>query len=186
MYSNKYKNNYYIALIFNLHYIKGGVMTKYILPLFLFLSAAASSQIRIAILPFSNLDGNADYNRYCYDIQDSLTKAFEEVDAEKKFIEIISFDEVDNAMSDMNLDANTPNFDGEKWKVLEILECDRVISGTFRFVGGRFVINAYIYYPETRISDQDYQAKDIFKREEKIMEAVPVIVRRLSKAFIKD
>ncbi len=161
-------------------------MIRYIIPIFLIFNVALFSQIKIAILPFSNLDGNSDYNKYCYEIQDSLTKAFLEVDIEKKFIDVLSLEEVDNAMSDMNLDANAPNFDGQKWNVLEILKCDRVISGTFRVVGERFVINSYIYYPETRISDQTHQAKDIFKKEEKILEAIPVIVRKLSKAFIAD
>ena len=161
-------------------------MTKYIIPMFLFFSVVIYSQTKIAILPFSNLDGNADYNKYCYEIQDSLTKAFQKVDAENKFIDVLSLEEVDNAMIDLNLDANTPNFDGEKWKVLQILKCDRVISGTFRIVGERFVVNAYIYYPETKISDQTHQAKDIFKKEDKILEVIPVIVKRLSKAFITE
>lgn len=161
-------------------------MTKYIVSFFLFFSVTLFSQTKIAILPFSNLDGNGDYNKYCYELQDSLTKAFQEVDAEKKFIDVLSSEEVDNAMSDMNLDANSPNFDGDKWKVLEILKCDRVISGSFKVVGERFIINAYIYYPETRISDQTYQAKDIFKKEEKLLESVSVIVKRLSKAFISE
>ena len=161
-------------------------MTKYVITFFLFFSVVVCSQTKIAILPFSNLDGNADYNKYCYEIQDSLTKAFLNVDAEKKIIDVLSLEEVDNAMSDMNLDANAPNFDGEKWRVLEILQCDRVISGTFRVVGERFVVNAYIYYPATRVSDLVHQAKDIFKREDKILEVVPVITRRLSKAFITE
>jgi hypothetical protein len=161
-------------------------MAKYVVLIFLFFSVAIFSQIKIAVLPFSNLDGNIDYNKYCYDIQDSLTKAFQVLDPEKRHIEIVSLDEVNNAMIDLNLDANTPNFDGEKWKVLEILKCDRVISGTFRIVGERFLINSYIYYSETKISDQTYQAKDIFKKEDKIMDAVPLIVKKLSKAFIVE
>jgi len=161
-------------------------MIKYIIPFFLFSIVAIYPQMKIAILPFSNLDGNADYNIYCYDIQDSLTKAFEEADVDKKYINIVPLDVVNDAMSDLNLDANAPNFDGKKWEVLNVLECDRVISGTFRIVGERFVINSYIYYPETRISDQTFQAKDIFKKEDKILEAIPVIVKKLSKAFITE
>jgi hypothetical protein len=68
--------------------------------------------------------------------------------------------------------------------VLGNIECDKIISGTFRLAAKRFLVNSYIYCPETQVSDQEFQAKDIFKKEDKILEAVNTIVKQLSKAFI--
>jgi len=161
-------------------------MIRSITLIFLICSISTFAQTRIAILPFSNLDGNFDYNKYCYELQDSLTIAFSEVDPDNRHIIVIPASEVDEHLDDLNISADSPTFDVDKWKILEKLECDRVISGTFRIAANRFVINSYIYYPETLILDHDYQAKDIFKREDKILEAVSTIVRQLSKAFIKD
>ena len=47
-------------------------------------------------------------------------------------------------------------------------------------------INSYIYHPENQLTDPDYQAKDIFKKEDKILDAASIIAKRLSKAFIKE
>jgi len=154
--------------------------------LFYFSTLSIFGQLKIAILPFSNLDGNFDFNKYCYEIQDSLTKAFAEIDPNSKHIIVIPVSAVDDALSNLNIDANSPSFDVDKWKVLEELSCDRVISGTFRIAGNRFLINSYIYYPDTRLSDQQFQAKDIFKKEEKILESVATIVKQLSKAFMQE
>jgi TolB-like protein len=144
------------------------------------------SQTKIAVLPFSNLDGNFELNKWCYELQDSLTKAFQAFDPEQKNITVISAQEVIDALDELNVDANTPTFDSDKWKVVLDLKVDKIISGTFRITGNRFLINSYIYYPETQLSDPDFQAKDIFKKEDKVLEAVPTIVRQLSKAFVSE
>jgi TolB-like protein len=161
-------------------------MNKVIICILLFCSFSLFSQTKIAILPFSNLDGSFELNKYCYELQDSLTKAFEEIDPEHKYITVVSLDEVNEALSNNNVDANSPSFDSDKWKVIADLKVDRVISGTFRITAKRFLINSYIYYPDTQLSDPDYQAKDIFKKEEKILEAIPMIVKQLGKAFVPE
>lgn len=153
--------------------------------LFIF-SFSLFAQTRIAILPFSNLDGDYALNKWCYDLQDSLAKAFKELDPEEKEIVIIPADEINTALTNAGVEANSPTFDSDKWKIVPDLKIDKIISGTFRITAKRFLINSYIYYPETQLSDPDFQARDIFKKEEKIMEAIPMIVRQLSKAFIKE
>ena len=148
-----------------------------------FFSCLTFAKTKIAVLPFSNLDGNSDHNKYCYDLQDSLTKAFIEIDPDNEYIVVVPFEEVDELLNDYNIEANSPTFDTDKWKIKDDLGCDRIISGTFRIVANRFLINSYIYYPDTQITDMDFQAKDIFKKEDKILEAVPAIVKSLYKAF---
>jgi TolB-like protein len=168
-------------------YIRKSYKSCIFLPLFLLLLCSnwSFSQTKIAVLPFSNLDGNFDLNNWCYELQDSLTKAMKELDPEQKYIQIVSGEEVISALKSNNIEANSPTFDSDKWKIIPALKVDRVISGTFRITAKRFLINSYIYYPETQLSDPDFQAKDIFKKEDKILEAVSVIVKKLSKAFIQ-
>jgi TolB-like protein len=154
------------------------------MPILFFCSFSLSAQTKIAILPFSNLDGEYSLNKWCYELQDSLIKAFQAFDPEQKYVTVVPAEEVENALSDLNIDANSPTFDSDKWKVAPSLKAERIISGTFRVAANRFLINSYIYYPETQLSDPDFQARDIFKKEEKILESVSVIVRQLSKAFV--
>ena len=144
------------------------------------------SQIKIAVLPFSNLDGDYSLNKWCYELQDSLTKAMQEYDKEHKYFTVIPAEEVLTALKNKEIDANSPTFDTDKWDISSDLNVDRIISGTFRITAKRFLINSYIYYPETHLSDPDFQARDIFKKEDKIFDAVPIIVRQLSKAFVAE
>ncbi len=161
-------------------------MKKILLPIALFLcSITLAAQTKIAVLPFSNLGGDFALNEWCYKLQDSLSKAFQELDPDGKYYSIISADSVNNVLKQLNITADSPLFDSEKWNALSKLQVDKVISGTFRITAKRYLINAYIYYPETQLSDPDFQAKDIFKKEDRILEAVSIIVKRLSEAFIK-
>jgi hypothetical protein len=139
--------------------------------------------MKIAILPYSNLDGNFDLNQYCYQLQDSLTKAFDAIDPEHQKIVVIPVSTVNAALTAQGIDANTPTFDTDKWNIVPALQVDRIISGNFRITSKRFLINSYIYYPDNQMQDPDFRAKDIFKKEEAIFDAIPMIVRQLSKAF---
>jgi TolB-like protein len=149
-------------------------------------TATATAQTKIAVLPFSNLDGNYDINKYCYELSDSLTKAFQALDPEGKTIKVLSIEEVGDALSEQNVDPNSPTFDADKWKIVASLGVDRIISGTFRISANRIIVNGYIYYPESQLSDPDFQAKDIFKKPEKVMDAISIIVKRLKPAFFKN
>ena len=161
---------------------------RYIICLFicsLLLSIDLFSQTNIVILPFSNLDGEYSHNQWCYELQDSLEKELKALDPEEKYYKSMPVEEINEILSDLNIDANNPLFDAEKWQAIKELEVDRVISGNFRIIAKRYLINGYIYYPETQLLDPDFQAKDIFKREDKILEAPKAIAKRLSQAFIK-
>jgi len=160
-------------------------MSKIVICILFFCSFNLFSQTRIAVIPFSNLDGNFDLNKWCYELQDSLTKALKAADPEETKMIITPAEDVMDALDDLNIDAHSSNFDSDKWRIVSGLNVDRIISGNFRITGNRFLINAYIYYPQTQLPDPDFQAKDIFKREDKVLEAVPAIVRQLSKAFME-
>lgn len=164
-------------------------MKRVVLYVFLslfFSSFCLFSQTKVAVLPFSNLDGNFELNKWCYELQDSLTKALKALDPEQKYIQIVPESEVISALQENDISADSPTFDSDKWSIVSSLNADRIISGTFRITAKRFLINSYIYYPETQLSDPDFQARDIFKKEEKVMEAVPAIIKQLSKAFIPE
>ncbi len=158
--------------------------------LFIF-SSVLFAQQNIAVLPFSNLDGEFSHNQWCYELQDSVAKELKALDPEEKFYKIIPVESINEILDELNIDANNPLFDAEKWNVVKSaseydLVIDKVISGTFRIVAKRYLINSYIYHPASQLTDPDYQAKDIFKKEDNIFEAAPVIAKRLSKAFIKE
>jgi hypothetical protein len=89
-------------------------MIRLIIPIFFLCSISVFSQTKIAILPFSNLDGNFDYNKYCYELQDSLTKAFIALDPENKYISIVPASKIDALLEELNITANSPSFDSDK------------------------------------------------------------------------
>ena len=139
---------------------------------------------RIAFLPFQNMDGNFALNIYCYQLQDSLTKAFLSIDSEGKSYHVVPADSVDMLLAEMNLDPNNPQYATDMWKAAKLLAVEYVITGNFNMQAKRLLINAYIYDVNTKLPDPDYQARDIFKKEEQVMSAVPVMVRQLIKYFI--
>ena len=47
------------------------------------------AQNRVAILPFRNMDGNMQFNKYCYSLQEELLKAFSEKDKDAKKMEAL-------------------------------------------------------------------------------------------------
>ena len=149
------------------------------------------AQPNIVVLPFSNLDGEYSHNTWCYELQDSVVKELKALDPDEKYDKVVAVEAIHEILSDLNIDANNPLFDAEKWNAIKIvdeydLEVDKVISGTFRIIANRYLINSYIYHPENQLTDPDYQAKDIFKKEDKILDAASIIAKRLSKAFIKE
>jgi len=138
---------------------------------------------RIAFLPFQNMDGNQVLNIYCYQLQDSLSKAFKEADPEEKYYIIVPSDSVDMLLAEMNLDPNNPQYATDMWKAAKLLYVDLVITGNFNMQAKRLLINAYVYDVNTKLPNPDYQARDLFKKEEQVLSAVPMILRQLIKMF---
>lgn len=136
-------------------------------------------QMRVAVLPFQNMDGDLSLNVLSYKLQDSVANLFHEKDPEGKHFIIIPLDSIDLLVTQFNLDPVNPQYPSDIWKVVQMLNTDVVVSGSFNRRADRILINAYIYDVATKLPYPDYQARDIFKAEENVMEAVPIIVKRL-------
>lgn len=143
------------------------------------------SQIRVAVLPFQNMDGDLSLNVLSYKLQDSIANFLQTIDPEKKKFTIISSDSIDFFVSQYNLDPLNPQYPTDIWKVVKELKVNAVISGTFNRRADRILINAYIYDVETKLPYPDHQARNIFKSEENVMEAVEIILKKLLPALVE-
>jgi TolB-like protein len=145
----------------------------------LFLPVLIFAQIRVAVLPFQNMDGDLTLNVLSYKLQDSVANLLRQYDSTQKHFVIIPSDSIDLLVSQFNLDPTNPQYPTDMWKAVKLLNANAVISGTFNRKAGRILINAYIYDVNTKLAYPDYQVRDIFKPEDKVMEAVPIIVKKL-------
>ncbi len=154
------------------------LLVLFFLFIFFFLFSA-TSQIRIAILPFQNMDGDLSLNILSYKLQDSVANLLRTFDSLQQHFVIIPSDSIDLLVSQFNLDPTNPQYPTDMWKAVKMLNANVVISGSFNRKAERILINAYIYDVKTKLAFPDYQARDIFKPEDKVMEAVPIIVKKL-------
>lgn len=143
-------------------------------------------QVRIAVFPFQNRDGDMKFNVWCYKLQDSLFKELFTKDPEQKYFILIPADSIEMMLAEMNLDPNNPQYDTDMWTAAEKLNVKKVITGNFNYQAERFLINAFIYDVRMRLPHPTYQARDIFKGEERLFESIPIIVEGLLPAFIKN
>ena len=152
---------------------------------FLIISGSfALAQVKIAVLPFQNMDGLLDYNIYSYKLQDSLFKALQALDPDEKYYKLVPLEDIEVILSEMNLDPTNPQYPTDMWKAVDSLGVERVITGNFNVEAERFLINAYVYDVETKLPYLSHQARDIFKKEKDILKAVRIIVKRLKPLLI--
>ncbi|MDD3125125.1 MAG: hypothetical protein PHV24_04760 [Candidatus Kapabacteria bacterium] len=140
---------------------------------------------KVAFIPYTNMDGNMELNKWCYSLQDSLQKYFAAADAEEKSMKIVPFDEIEIILADMNLDPTNPQFASDMWKVVEQLNVDYVISGNFVLKANRFLINTYIYDVNMKLPVTTNQARDIFVPLDNVLKAIRPIGKKLQGFFIK-
>ena len=138
--------------------------------------SSLQSQTRVAILPFQNMDGNIDYNILCYDLQEGVTESLIEADETGEDYYIVPADSVEMILSELNLDPSNPQYKSDLWKAVQMLNIKKVVLGNFNKQSDKFLINAYIYDVKMRMAYPTNQAKDIFKTEEQIEEAISEIV----------
>jgi TolB-like protein len=148
--------------------------------------SAAVSQPRIAIFPFQNMDGNMKFNIWCYNLQDSLSKALQAIEGASGMYYIIPADSVEILLTEMNIDPSNPQFETDMWVAAKKLNAKFVLSGNFNYQAERFLINAYIYNIRTKLAVTQYQARDIFKSEATIYESVNMITEALLPYFKKS
>ncbi len=142
-------------------------------------TGGAFAQTRVAVLPFRNMDGAIKYNPWCIQLADSLTHELLTIDpAQKKFV-IIPADSIDMAISELNLDPTNPQYESDVWKAVKSLGAERVIQGNFFMQHERVLLNAYIFDPETKMSDPTNQAKNMYKSPAAILDVIKPMARKL-------
>ena len=152
-------------------------MKKILLIAFLLFSInSLHSQTRIAVLPFQNMDGNIDYNLLCYDLQEGVTDLLMDAENNGEDFYIVPSDSVEMVLSELNLDPSNPQYKSDLWKAVQLLNIKKVVLGNFNKQSDKFLINAYVYDVKMRMAFPNNQAKDIFKTEEQIPEAITEIV----------
>lgn len=151
---------------------------------FLF-SDCVYSQKRVIVIPFMNMDGPQKYNIWCYNLQDSVSKALKLADPQEKYYHIIPSDSLDMLTADMNLNPNNPQFISDMLTAVNKLNAQKIISGEFIVDGSKMVINAYIYNPRTKMRDNNFQARDIPKSQENVYESVNEIVDILKNGLMQ-
>ena len=145
-----------------------------------------SQPIRVAVLPFQNRDGDLKLNIWSYKLQDSVYNALKEQDPEENYYHLVPMDSVEAILYQLNTDPTNPQFPSDMWKAVDSLNVKLVVSGNFNFEDEKFLINAYVFMVRLKLPNPQHQARDIFKREEVIMEAVPEIIECLIPALIPE
>jgi TolB-like protein len=126
--------------------------------------APAYAQTRIAVLPFKNMDGQLEYNIWCYNLQDSLAKHLRTHDPEEKKFRIVPIDSVDMALAELNLDPDNPQYFTDLWAAIKKMNVNKVVFGEFNIATGTININASVYDVKIKMPIQKYQAKDVFRK----------------------
>lgn len=142
------------------------------------------SQVRVAVLPFQNMDGKIEKNIICYDLQDSVYKSLQTKDPEHKQFYLVPSDSVEIILANLNLDPSNPQYTSDLWKAVKLLNIKKVIMGNFNLQADKVLINGYIYDVRMKIADPVNQVRDIFKTEEQIFEAVEPIVNAVLPALM--
>lgn len=150
-----------------------------------FLSNSLFSQIRIAVLPFQNMDGKIEKNIHCYSMQDSVFKALKLKDPEGKFYTLVPADSVEDILASLNMDPSNPQYISDMWKAVKMLNIKKVVMGNFNIANDKFLINAYIYDAKMKLADPKNQIRDIFKSEDQILTCIDDIIKAIIPALIK-
>ena len=150
----------------------------------LILSSYAFAQPKVVVLPFQNMDGNMDLNTICYEMQDSVYKAFLDKNQNHKYLQLIPLEEVEEVLFEMNLDPANPQYPTDMWTAVKKLGAQYVILGRFNVQANRILMNTYIFDVDMKLAYPDYQALDMFKPQEKILESVPYILEQLFPFFV--
>lgn len=152
--------------------------------LILLFAVPAQSQIRLAVMPFQNMDGDAAYDHWCSDISDSLAIEIASADPDEYNYRIVPSDSIRLVLKELNYDPKDPNHMTTMWKAMEILKIERVITGNFNVQAGKLLINAYVYYTELKLAHPKYQVKNLFKTEDQVLSVIPLIHKKLRQAIL--
>lgn len=144
---------------------------------------ASSAQVRIAVLPFRNMDHDIKYNVWCIEFADSLRSALLAADPAGVSYHIVPADSIEMAIAALNLDPTNPQYESDMWKAVRGMGVRKAVQGNFQLRGERVLINCYVYDMESMLADQTNQAKDLYKMPTTYLEAIRPIVKRISPAL---
>ncbi|MFY8160751.1 MAG: hypothetical protein ACOVNU_05425 [Candidatus Kapaibacteriota bacterium] len=156
----------------------------YILIIFAINISISKSQIRVAVLPFQNMDGKIEKNMICYDLQDSVYKLLSTKDPEHKYFYLVQSDSVETVLASLNLDPSNPQYTSDLWKAVKLLNIKKVVMGNFNLQADKILLNGYIYDTKMKLADANNQIRDIFKEENTVLESVNDIVNAILPALI--
>ncbi len=145
--------------------------------LFFLLTFGAWAQVRLAVLPFRNMDGDLRYNRWCYRFADSIAALLQQADTAQRHYVLIPRDSLEMVLGELNVDPTTPQYDSDIWKAAQLLRADKVLTGNFNLLPGKILVNAYIY--DVRTKREEAQARNLYRAEERADELPALIVQRL-------
>lgn len=139
----------------------------------------ASSQERVAVLPFYNMDGKEQLNAFCYQLQDSVTKELIKCKTPESQFHIVPIDSIELVLAEMNFDPNSPSYKDDLWKALEKLKCKKVIIGELQEQGTKLVVNASLCIVDLRLPIPQYQLRNLFVKPEEICRVVVPICKKM-------
>ncbi|GMV54168.1 MAG: hypothetical protein AMXMBFR68_19600 [Ignavibacteria bacterium] len=154
-----------------------GITAGFLLP--------AVAQTRVVVLPFRNMDGEVSLNVWSFDLADSLRRMLVNTDPAQTAFVMIPQDSVDLVTSEFNLDPTNVQFESDVWRAVAKLKADKVVQGNFFRRGGRVLMNAYVYDVEFKMADPEYQAKNLYKTPETVLDVVPDMAKKLYPALLK-
>jgi TolB-like protein len=151
----------------------------------IFAAQSLSAQTRIAVIPFENMDGKEEFNYISYALMDSLSKRLQELDPNQEHYIVVPPDSIFEQLAQYNMDPTSPQYTSDMWKAVKDLKIKKIVTGNFTHQDGNFLINAYVYNVKMKLPLKKHQAKDIFKTEDILMEAIEEIITALKPLLIK-
>ncbi len=137
---------------------------------------------KISFVPFTNANGDASFDQYTFDVQDSLQKQFIAGNADGNY-EVIPFEQITAQLQEKEIAPDNAQYETYMWQIAEELGVKYIISGNFLNQAGKFIINTYIYDVSMKMPITTHQAKDIFVPQDNILRAVKPIFNRLKPFF---
>lgn len=145
-----------------------------------------AAQTRIAVLPFRNTHGSMEYNVRSYQLADTINAVLTELSKNDPSFTIVPPDSVQDVLSTLNLDPTNPQYESDVWRAVEMLNVDRVVTGTFNIKYNKILINTSVYEVETKLADTKNEARNVYKPYDKTFEAIPTIIKMILPAVAKQ
>lgn len=151
-----------------------------IIVLFLLISVTgAAAQDRIVVLPFTNLDGREELNKYCKMFQDSLITHFVKGDPDELNYRIVPPDSIQYMLDKIGTDHTKPSYQDDLWAVIEGLGCKRAVMGELNMNGEKIVVNVSVYDVEMRLPLPQHQIRNLFAPPSRLNKLFPRIAKKL-------